>query len=335
MRIRLAVVALVLLGSACSTDEPEQPDAAPSTSPASPTASTTPVVEPPPDPCDLLEPVQLKRMFPQPGDYAKATWTHELMGKDGNFYGCVGTLRDFNYVRFGFAVTPNAYLREYQQGKIFGEDLSPTESDGLGDRGYIREAFPQGYESMAKSGEWTLYVHSIGARDHRDVVAALQYLIGQTTPAMTESPVQLNDPCPAVGSPEVTGILGDAIDVAVGTEKRGSVYCAYHDPGTRTQLELSAYTLDPTAAALYRGSMPKVDRSSGERLLDPPPGRVTVRQVHPEFGDVEVTSFDPRTGRLSIVSLVFDYAGATKEAPIGGNPRAMFEYAHEFIAAHG
>lgn len=336
MRITLGLTVAACLLAGCSAAERGEPGAAaPSSTDA---AATTPTVEPepprPPDPCDLLEPFQLKRMFPRPGDYRKATWTHELTGKDGNFYGCVGTLRDFNYVRYGFAVTPRAYLREYKQGKLFGEDLSPAETPGLGDRGYVREGLPTGYEAMAKTGDWTVYVTSMGARDHEDVVAALQYLLGQAGPGMTESPVQLAEPCPSVDSPEVTAILGE-VDVAVGTEHRGSVFCAYHDPATRTQLELSAYTLDPTAAALYRVSTPRIDRSTGETLVDPPPGRITVRRVDPDGREVQLLSFLPRTSRLSVVSLRHDLAGAAKDGPVGGDSRAMFRHAEQFVAEHG
>lgn len=317
----LAVSSLLLVAACTSGAAPDATDGEPHSSASSAAADAGAIEQAeqamPPDPCTLLDRVQKKRLFPSGKTFAQATWTRELVGKDGNLVGCVGTFGDYRFARFGYALTPDAYGREYREGKLFGKKLAPKETPGLGDRGYVRENIVAGYEAMAATDDQTVYVVGMGARDHLHVVGALLNMVAESSDAMTATPVYVEEPCPAADSPEVVAALGDTVDVAVGWDHGDGVFCGYHDPETRTRLLLSAYDLDAVAGESYE---PGVTRRTDRR-----------------DGLVRIASYDPGKRRYVSASLEWDAAGAAarKPTPLGGDDRALFRLGRRFIAEFG
>ena len=98
--------------------------------------------------------------------------------------------------------------------------MTPEESRGLGDRGFIRERTGAGFETLAKDGRATVFVAG-NARRAEDVALALLSAIEVVTDDHVEHPISLPDECPPADDPELVQLVGSDIDVARGGTSRG------------------------------------------------------------------------------------------------------------------
>lgn len=294
MRLTLiaGLLATCLVASGCSSTG--EPAAGPDTDTSTTSSSTEPA---PADDtaegepaglsvCDLLEPADYDR-FIDPDLRASATEGRSLDGDLGSFNTCGVASGPFGLFHFSYSTDPDAWStierRTRPQKRLEGDSVYSKSWDllrrkreevpNVADEAYLVTGFNENALYALKDGvSYEMGVSGLAGRKGvtaGDYMATMIRLISRASEGVDMRPVQLPEQCPAIDSPEVTGVVGE-VERAFGSAYEGKApSCSYL--GADGRMVRAGATLFYTDALFEREAL-RPERMDRMTLLDSPRG---------------------------------------------------------------